>query len=217
MLPQVRLLATNLSLEDVLPVRDKLADALFAGEGTLLPVAQHQHLHGLFAARKAAAAFKRSLAGMQALGAAQLCFGRNVGTCALYRLLGSAVELPPSFPSPLPPCPSPAAIPVGVGSEGSLVLRAAEMDKLLSRGMGYVQELGLCWPEDRAVTEETVRAHSCLQDQLLLNYQAERLRCLLALEDKCCFCCECPSGDGGMTEGELVAPACAPAGLLPWC
>ena len=31
--PQVRLLATNLSVEDVLPVRDKLADALFAGQG----------------------------------------------------------------------------------------------------------------------------------------------------------------------------------------
>jgi RNA-splicing ligase RtcB len=28
---QVRLLATNLTMEDVLPVKDKLADALFAG------------------------------------------------------------------------------------------------------------------------------------------------------------------------------------------
>jgi RNA-splicing ligase RtcB len=45
---------------------------------------------------------------------------------------------------------------VGVGSEGSLTLRAAEMDRLLSEGMAYVQELGLCWLEDREVTEETV-------------------------------------------------------------
>jgi RNA-splicing ligase RtcB len=49
-----------------------------------------------------------------------------------------------------------AAIPVGVGSEGSLLLRGTEMDKLLSRGMPFTQELGLSWPEDREVTEEQV-------------------------------------------------------------
>jgi len=54
-------------------------------------------------------------------------------------------------------CLLPPAVPVGVGSEGVLTLRAAEMDKLLNRGMAYVEELGLSWPEDRLVTEENVR------------------------------------------------------------
>jgi tRNA-splicing ligase RtcB len=34
----VRLLRSNLSIEDLLPVRDKLADALFKGEGDRLKV-----------------------------------------------------------------------------------------------------------------------------------------------------------------------------------
>ena len=53
-------------------------------------------------------------------------------------------------------CAAHTAVPVGVGSEGALTLRAAEMDKLLSTGMAYTQELGLSWPEDREVTEEHV-------------------------------------------------------------
>eukprot|EP00775_Hariotina_reticulata_P006207 gene6207-6443_t len=67
----VRLLRSNLTLDDLLPVRDKLADALFK------------------------------------------------------------------------------AVPVGVGSEGSLHLRPAEMDRLLNEGMKYTEELGLSWPEDQ--------------------------------------------------------------------
>lgn len=55
---------------------------------------------------------------------------------------------------------APSAVPVGVGSEGSLTLRAAEMDKLLRQGMAYLQDQGLCWPEDRDVTEEHVSTHN---------------------------------------------------------
>lgn len=62
----------------------------------------------------------------------------------------------PSLPMRLL-CLLASAVPVGVGSEGALTLRAAEMDKLLNRGMAYVEELGLSWPEDRLVTEENVR------------------------------------------------------------
>jgi hypothetical protein len=58
----------------------------------------------------------------------------------------------PSCPAPVPP----AAVPVGVGSEGSLTLRSREMDLLLQRGMAYTEELGLSWPQDREVTEEQV-------------------------------------------------------------
>lgn len=50
----------------------------------------------------------------------------------------------------------PAAVPVGVGSEGSLRLGAADMDKLLTGGMAWLEEKGMCWPEDREVTEEHV-------------------------------------------------------------
>ncbi len=61
-------------------------------------------------------------------------------------------------------------MPVGVGSEGSLTLRAAEMDKMLKEGMAYVEELGLCWPEDRTVTEETVSAtHMCTANQVCVG------------------------------------------------
>ncbi|WIA31617.1 hypothetical protein OEZ86_002502 [Tetradesmus obliquus] len=49
------------------------------------------------------------------------------------------------------------AVPVGVGSEGSLRLGAADMDKLLTGGMAWLEEKGMCWPEDREVTEE----HGC--------------------------------------------------------
>lgn len=50
-----------------------------------------------------------------------------------------------------------AAVPVGVGSEGSLRLSSKDMDKLLNSGMAFTQQLGLSWPEDREVTEEHVR------------------------------------------------------------
>lgn len=61
----------------------------------------------------------------------------------------------PTKPHPALHLP-PAAVPVGVGSEGSLTLRSREMDVLLQRGMAYTEELGLSWPQDREVTEEQV-------------------------------------------------------------
>lgn len=49
-------------------------------------------------------------------------------------------------------------MPVGVGSEGAVTLKAADMDRLLTQGMAYTEQLGLSWPEDRHVTEEQVGA-----------------------------------------------------------
>jgi RNA-splicing ligase RtcB len=45
----------------------------------------------------------------------------------------------------------------GVGSEGSLRLNVADMDRLLMQGTAFLEDKGLSWPEDRDVTEEHVR------------------------------------------------------------
>eukprot|EP00877_Chromochloris_zofingiensis_P007057 jgi/Chrzof1/2604/Cz11g22050.t1 len=49
------------------------------------------------------------------------------------------------------------AVPVGVGTEGSLRLSKDTMDLLLKTGMAFTQSRGLSWPEDRLVTEENGR------------------------------------------------------------
>jgi tRNA-splicing ligase RtcB len=47
------------------------------------------------------------------------------------------------------------AVPAGTGSDArALQLDAHELERVLSEGMGYLEAAGLCWAEDREVTEE---------------------------------------------------------------
>ncbi len=46
-------------------------------------------------------------------------------------------------------------VPVGTGAdERALELDAEALDEVLNEGMAYLERRGLCWPEDRAMTEE---------------------------------------------------------------